>query len=244
MVRVWLWLVLLLWSGCERSPAPRPADVGTGVAQVAESARSQTTGARAALRPSTPPSADRSLAPFQLSANPASGEVPLTVRFRVNGAAPGASLLWSFGDGCVEESTASELFHRYERPGTFMVQVHDQGGAGVVASVAVEAHERALEIDIEAVPDIGRAPLAVQFRLVRNDPSEPLRAVRWDFGDGHQSSGEATSHLFTEPGTFLVVVEVERENGAQLRRDVYVQVDPRADAGEDTDDFAGEDADT
>src|SRR5262249_51274147 len=78
-----------------------------------------------------------------------------------------------------------------------------RGGAEVTplptepGQIDVEILQDALDIDIEAVPDIGHAPLTVHFSSVlSNPPSAPL-SYDWDFGDGGHATENPTTHTYT-----------------------------------------------
>lgn len=62
-----------------------------------------------------------------------------------------------------------------------------------------------------------------------SDPDASLSTIHWDFGDGQSAEGPTVSHVFTQPGSFLVQAYLEREGSTPLVRDVYVQVDPPRD---------------
>lgn len=163
----------------------------------------------------------------RLDAHPTAGSAPLVVRFRVSGLPQASALRWAFGDGVIEEHMASEVVHTYERAGEYQAIV-TAIASGQQAMVGVRVSEAPLDVDLEAVPDIGRAPLQVRFQVVLSDPDAPLRSIQWDFGDGHAAEGRAVTHVFTEPGTFVVTARIERQSGSVIVRDVYVQVDPPA----------------
>lgn len=63
------------------------------------------------------------------------------------------------------------------------------------------------EARIRAAPLEGRPPLAVTF-FAQGGPS-----LRWDFGDGTSSEDPYPTHVFQNPGVYLVVLTV-REDGA------------------------------
>lgn len=79
----------------------------------------------------------------QLTADPTSGEIPLTVRFDGSGSADPdgdlTQLRWSFGDGETAEGAAVE--HTYLRPGNFTatLTVVDAAGQSAQAEVTISA---------------------------------------------------------------------------------------------------------
>ena len=58
-------------------------------------------------------------------------------------------------------------------------------------------------------------------------PTPGAREYRWDFGDGHQASGESVSHSYDTPGRFTVTLSVLAADG----RDVYEAEDATLSGG-------------
>ena len=54
----------------------------------------------------------------------------------------------------------------------------------------------------------------ITFFAVANDPDGHIVAFDWDFDDGTQGSGLRVDHVYTEPGTYNVTVEVTDNAGA------------------------------
>lgn len=84
----------------------------------------------------------------------------------------------------------------------------DDDGVDVVEEAPVE---------IIAAPGAGEAPLEVELEVAPDD-RRGLSAVeyRWDFGDGGRATGEAVTHVYAEPGTYTVSVEVAEGDDADI----------------------------
>ena len=74
-------------------------------------------------------------------------------------------------------------------------------------------------------PDIGTAPLAVQFSAVLDEDLPGPFYYSWDFGDGGRDVSNPTAHTYRVPGTYTAVLTVTNTQGQGARRDVEVQVD-------------------
>jgi len=71
-----------------------------------------------------------------------------------------------------------------------------------------------LTIGFNANPTNGTVPLAVQFTSPRVDGDGNLIAFwNWNFGDGSTSTNENPSHIYTNPGTFLLSLVVTNSLG-------------------------------
>jgi PKD repeat protein len=67
---------------------------------------------------------------------------------------------------------------------------------------------------LAAAPLVGNAPLTVQFDgSASTDPDGDVLSFAWDFGDGGQGSGVATSHTYASPGTFNAGLTVSDGRG-------------------------------
>jgi PKD repeat protein len=60
-------------------------------------------------------------------------------------------------------------------------------------------------------PTSGDAPLTVQFT---DTSTGGATSWSWDFGDGHTSTAQNPSHLYTDPGTFTVTLTASNSNGS------------------------------
>jgi PKD repeat protein len=160
-------------------------------------------------------------------ADPDSGGAPLTVDFvaAVNGGPPGLRYRWDFGDQSVPANQLS-VQHTYETPGQY-VATFTVTGPGVDESqrLQIEATEDGFDLDIEADPDIGNAPLTVRFAAVLDvDLPGPLQ-YQWNFGDGGQGVNSPTAHTYAAPGEYTATLTVTNGRGQSATRDVTVQVD-------------------
>lgn len=86
-------------------------------------------------------------------------------------------------------------------------------------------------VQLRTDPTAGRAPLTVQFDTTGTfDPDAQGLAYAWDFGNGSTSTEANPSHVFDEPGTYSVTLQVTETSapGASSRAsvDVVVGVDP------------------
>jgi PKD repeat protein len=162
-------------------------------------------------------------------AEPRTGTAPLSVQFRgeVVGGPPGLQYCWDFGDG---SPSACQLItrHTYDRPGQYTAQFNVSGpGVNDSQEVLVEVADAGFDVEADADPDIGTAPLTVQFSAaVDEDIPRPL-SFQWDFGDGGRDASNPTVHTYRTPGTYTATLTVTNGVGRVARRAVEIQVDSR-----------------
>ncbi len=165
-----------------------------------------------------------------IDADPTSGGVPLTVQFtaEVSGGPPGVMYTWNFGD---HSAPAHQLNvqHTYSSVGeytaTFTVTGQDVNETN---DVDIEVTEEGFDADINADPDIGTAPLTVEFSaVVDEDVQQPL-SFQWDFGDGARDVSNPTRHTYRVAGQYTVTLTVTNGGGQSAHHDVEIQVDPAA----------------
>lgn len=165
-----------------------------------------------------------------LSANPSSGNTPLTVNFQVSVTCPssivpdgqGNLYHWDFGDGTTAHTQTPNTAHTYGNPGTFAATVTVNVPPGCLAAVA----SRSVTVTqppscpqltgLMANPSSGTAPLTVNFQANVTNPGAIApdgqgNLYHWDFGDGTTAHTQApnTSHTYANPGTFAATVTVD-----------------------------------
>jgi len=142
----------------------------------------------------------------QITANPTSGPVPLTVSFtsaRVDSS--GSTITnwnWSFGDGST--STAQNPSHTYTLPGAFSPSLLATNNSGVqISESAPSITVSGPSILYTAKPTKGLVPLKVAFTSARVDSSgNAVTNWNWNFGDGSTGNARKTSHTYTTAGHF------------------------------------------
>lgn len=162
-----------------------------------------------------------------ISATPLSGFAPLTVQFDGSGSydpenAP-LSYTWDFGTGTYGSDLAAPSF-TYTVPGVYSVLLSvrdDFGNLGeAMVDIVVNASNQPPTVaPYTETPAQGPAPLQVSFIANASDPDGDALSYFWDFGDGSNSTEENPQHLFYDPGSYTVSVQVsdgEFTTSAQL----------------------------
>ncbi|MGD8508917.1 MAG: PKD domain-containing protein, partial [Syntrophobacterales bacterium] len=185
------------------------------------------------------------------TANPISGEAPLTVNFDASASSDpdGDSLTydWDFGDGNIDTGlTVSNTSNTYSAGGTYTVvlTVDDGTGGTDTASQVITVNtpgNNPPQALFTANPISGEAPLTVNFDAsASSDPDGDSLTYDWDFGDGNIDTGltvSNTSNTYSAGGTYTVVLTVDDGNGgtdtASQVITVTVSQSPVADAGAD-----------
>ncbi len=129
------------------------------------------------------------------------------------------TVIWRFDDGF---STDQPAFRRsFETPGTYRVTV-DLIDASNLANAKTSASR-----DIRVIEPVNQTPVAdagggrqalvgepVVFDASRSrDPDGSILTYRWDFGDGTGSERLVTDHVYHQPGTYRVSLEVMDDSG-------------------------------
>lgn len=162
-------------------------------------------------------------------AEPTSGGAPLTVTFsaQVTGGLPDLNYRWDFGDGSAPTGRLN-VQHTYTSAGAYTATFTATGsGVNESKEVAIEVTEEGFDLDINADPDIGTAPLTVELAGVFDDELPAPLSFQWDFGDGSRDVNNPTRHTYRLPGQYTVTLLVTNGLGQIARRDLEIQVDPR-----------------
>ncbi len=142
------------------------------------------------------------------TANPASGDTPLTVQFTDTTEWSDTIVFWqwSFGDGLY--STERNPTHTYgvsDSAYDVSLMVTTKWGEsrttskpGVITTGAVE--EGDFVVDFVGTPAIGESPLTVNFTASVSPSETNITKWEWVFGDGGVGFGETISHTYNTYG--------------------------------------------
>lgn len=131
----------------------------------------------------------------------------------IEAATPPFDYTWRFGDGETSDGLVSR--HAFDAPGTYTVTfTAENSGSDDTESMSVTVVEAAVPADII---NISTNPTAIEpgtevtFRAdVMGDA--PLQYT-WSFGDGTTATEATPTHTFTEPGTYMVSLNLSNEAG-------------------------------
>ncbi|NIA13252.1 MAG: PKD domain-containing protein [Nitrospiraceae bacterium] len=172
---------------------------------------------------SVPPSA-------AFSASPLSGNVPLEVQFTDEsdpGTSPITNWNWDFGNGHV--SGAQHPTHTYGAAGEYNVRLVVTTAAGVDVELKngfIQATSPPSAYFF-AVPGFGDAPLEVTFSDASTAGTAPITSWAWDFDDGQTADQQNPTHVFSDPGSYLVTLTVTSDHGTgEFESRITVSVPP------------------
>ncbi len=124
---------------------------------------------------------------------------------------------WSFGDGAYDSGIT--VTHAYAAAGAYTVTVTATNGCGqdVVQHTVtvVEACVAPDGADFTWTPITPTAGADVDFHGSVTTGTTPL-AYAWEFSDGGTGVGQDVTHVFAEPGTYVVTMTVSNECGTDV----------------------------
>ena len=179
--------------------------------------------ARTTITVTKPPDAPTA----QITADPVSGDAPLTVQFDATGSTgPIDNYTWDFGDGTVGSGATTQ--HVFET-GTYAVELLVEGPGGTDTSlVEITAVEpiQPPQAAFESAPASGPAPLEIQFT---NQSTGDQLTFSWNFGDGSPDVADRDPiHNFEDPGDYEVVLTVTGPGGSDEARQTITVTQPSA----------------
>ncbi|MDD5469804.1 MAG: PKD domain-containing protein [Candidatus Peribacteraceae bacterium] len=137
---------------------------------------------------------------------------------------------WDFeSDGTVDIVTSDlEVVHTFVRTGPKMVSAviikQNQSQQKLEREISV-SNPAPLPFDVRIVSEpsmlVSPPPFQTIFRI---QTEEPVREVKWDFGDGEERDGERVGHTFTKKGNYMVTVNVKSESGDVAKLTKLVRV--------------------
>lgn len=144
--------------------------------------------------------------------------------------------LWDFGDG--NTSTVPNPTHTYSAPGTYPVTLTCYTGN----NSCDETVNHNVTVNTIPVPAFSSedvcygSPTVFVNTSTTNPPGETISAFEWDFGDGQTSTEENPTHIYADPGTYLVTLTCFTGNeacDAAVSNNTIVSAFPEVYAGED-----------
>ncbi len=121
---------------------------------------------------------------------------------------------WDFGDGTQASGITAD--HTYDRPGNYRVVLTTVNSAGLSASadhdIRIEGQPTAI-IDAPSQGQVGQ-PITFRGRISFNASSaSSIARFAWNFGDGTSADGQTVSHVYAQPGSFVVSLTVTDRRG-------------------------------
>ena len=152
------------------------------------------------------------------SAEPVSGDVPLTVQFTDNSTGYPTLWLWDFGDGDDTNATEQDPVHTYIASGTYNVTLKSTNEYGndtdsKIGYITVESlipGEGAPVASFTTDSDSGPLPFTVQFT---NTTTGNVSSLSWDFGDDETSDEQNPAHTYLDQGTYTVTLSATGPGG-------------------------------
>lgn len=149
-----------------------------------------------------------------ITASTSCGTAPMNVCFEAEavGGVPPYTYAWTFGDGGT--SSDPTPCHNYLSAGNFTVTLTATDSLGQTGMATLDVQAVAplnLTVVAGASSTLGLPPLTVNFSASVSGASPPF-AYAWDFGDGTTSTDSAPQHIYTEAGSYPVVLTVTAQS--------------------------------
>jgi PKD repeat protein len=131
---------------------------------------------------------------------------------------------WSFGDG--ELGSGMEVFHRYLKPGIYVVLLTVKDDRGATGSATETIYVMNIPPQARAGQDLETVTLEkVWFSgAASSDTDGEVVHHSWDFGDGTQAAGALVSHVYQHSGLYLAHLIVADDSGASNTTSINVTV--------------------
>ncbi|MGB9926845.1 MAG: PKD domain-containing protein [Methanosarcina sp.] len=161
----------------------------------------------------------------KFSASPASGKVPLTVKFTDQSTGTPDSWKWTFGDGT--NSTEKNPVHTYNKTGLYSVTLttNNKNGSNALTKTGYIAVPDILSspvTDFSAASTSGKVPFTASFI----DQSTGFPALwKWTFGDGTNSTERNPVHTYNKTGNYTVALTTTNDDGSnKVQKSSYITV--------------------
>ncbi len=136
---------------------------------------------------------------------------PYTFFAAAQNCTPAATWSWTFTGGTASgDTTGSSITVSYANPSTYSVSATNTGCSGAFGSVTVNISNGntggSLQAAFSYSPSSPAAGATVNFDGTASTGNPT--SYTWFFGDGQQGTGAATSHVYSQPGTYTAKLDV------------------------------------
>lgn len=133
------------------------------------------------------------------------------------GGRPISTYSWNFGDGSGTSRQANPSY-AYTKTGNYTIRLDVQTEDGCMGTTQKTLSyfplPSAARIQAPGILN-GCTPWPVSFSVGPLGDFKSTYTLRWDLGDGSTASGEAISHIYQQPGTFPVSLQLRASGGCQ-----------------------------
>jgi len=150
------------------------------------------------------------------------GNAPFNLQFTNTSTGQITTYRWDFGDGAT--SSDANPIHTYQQVGIYTVKLTVSGPGGSSTKLGTMNVIRAPQApDAIFTPDklSGDAPLTVFFD---NQTTGDVTSYLWEFADGTTSTDTDTTHIFSNPGSYLVRLTARGQNNLSDFAEVEIRV--------------------
>jgi PKD repeat protein len=149
------------------------------------------------------------------------GETGAVLSYQAVATDPGGDVLsytWDWGDGSPLETgtTLANHTHSFASAGNYTVELEVSDGDGGTDEATLQVAVNALPVIQSMTADVASAVEGdvVTFEVVATDADQHALTYNWDFGDGSApSGGDNPIHIFSDDGSYTVVVTVTDQVG-------------------------------
>lgn len=142
------------------------------------------------------------------------GNAPLTVKFTDNSRIiNGIESSWTWFANDIPIGTGKTISHTFNEIGKYTIKMDAKDNAGKAYTLTKEWFINVLsspKAKFSYTPDIGSEGEPVQF--MDESIGNPTSWM-WAFGDGSSSSLQSPTHVFAQPGRYIVTLDVGNANG-------------------------------
>jgi PKD repeat protein len=146
-----------------------------------------------------------------ISASPVVGCAPLNVTFQDASSGIVSARNWTFPGGSPSQSALSNLMVAYTQAGLYNVTLNVSNSSG-----SSQVTEPAL-IRVNAIPAANFSFIANGNIIQFSNTSQGNGILQWQFGDGQTGTGTNPTHIYSQPGTYVVRLTVTNECGQSTR---------------------------
>lgn len=156
------------------------------------------------------------------NASPTTGCAALEVNFTNTAPANATSFLWEFGDG--NTSTDPNPTHIYDTIGEYSVKFTCSDTSGCSSTYIINNMITTFGEEDVNLPNPDTIEVCSPYTFEADASSIGESYWNWDFGDGNYGSGANVSHVYTQSGSYTVLLNADAPNACMYNITNYAVI--------------------
>ncbi len=132
--------------------------------------------------------------------------------------------IYDYGDGVVEERDAINLWHKYNKAGTYDITLTVVTRTWKEYSISKKLVLKPQQVNVKITSSLSRAPVGQEISFLSAGSEGQITRYFWDFWDGFSSTEPNPNYAYKNPGKYTVTLTLDYINNNTLSDKMEVEI--------------------